>query len=141
MARPRRDDHLGPESERTVSVLVVDDNQVFRETLRELVAAAVGFDLVGEVESGEKAIEAVGELHPDLVVMDIVMPGIGGIAAAGEIQSRCPGVVVMLISVEDPRLYPGVDALGDLLSARKQDLRPAELRRAWDRAARMKATQ
>ena len=64
-----------------VTMLVVDDQEPFRDAMRELVAATAGFELVGEAASGEDALAAIGNLSPELVLMDVRMPGIGGIEA------------------------------------------------------------
>ncbi len=116
-----------------IATLAVDDHAAFREALRDLVAAARGFVLVGEARSGEEAVRAVEELSPQLVLMDVVMPGIGGIAAAHTILNRHPELVVVLISVDDPALDLGATALGRAVAcARKQDLRPGSLREFWE---------
>jgi CheY-like chemotaxis protein len=116
-----------------VPTLTVDDHATFREVLRELVAAASGLVLVGEACSGEEAVRAVDRLSPRLVLMDIVMPGMGGIVATRTIVSRHPEVVVVLISVDEPALHPGATALGRTVAlARKQDLRPGGLRQLWE---------
>jgi DNA-binding NarL/FixJ family response regulator len=120
-------------SESVITILAVDDYSPFREALEDLIAAAPGFVLVGEASSGEEAVLAVERLSPQLVLMDVVMPGMGGIAAARAIMSEHPSIVVMLMSVDDPSLYPGASELGDAVAcARKQDLRPHELRRVWE---------
>jgi DNA-binding NarL/FixJ family response regulator len=125
--------HDGPGRDPAVRVLAVDDHEPFREALRDLIAAAPGFDLVGQASSGEEALDAVERLSPQVVLMDVVMPGMGGIAAARTIVSEHPDVVVMLISVDDPALHPGVTALGATVAcARKQDLRPSQLRQVWE---------
>jgi CheY-like chemotaxis protein len=122
-----------PGGERDVKTLTVDDHRAFREALRDLVAAAPGFVLVGQACSGEEAVRALESLAPELVLMDVVMPGMGGIAAAKAIVSRRPEVLVVLISVDDPTLYPGAGALGGSVTcARKQDLRPRKLRQMWE---------
>jgi DNA-binding NarL/FixJ family response regulator len=111
----------------------VDDHKDFLVALRELIAVIPGFVLVGQASSGEEAVRAVERLSPELVVMDVVMPGMGGIAAARVILSRFPGVVIVLISVDDPALYPGTTELGSAVACkRKQDLRPNDLRRVWE---------
>jgi DNA-binding NarL/FixJ family response regulator len=118
---------------RDVRILAVDDHEAFRDVLRDLIAAAPGFLLVGEASSGEEATRAVELLLPQLVLMDVTMPGIGGIAAARQIISRHPAVAVVLISIDDPSLHPEVVALGNAVTcARKQDLRPRKLRELWE---------
>lgn len=123
----------GPGEDMRVSILIVDDSGAFRDALREVIAAMPGFVLVGQAGSGEEAVSAVERLLPQFVLMDVVMPGMGGIAAARAILSKHPEVVVVLISVDDPALYPGANDLGGAVECkRKQDLRPNELRRVWE---------
>jgi DNA-binding NarL/FixJ family response regulator len=122
-----------PLSGAEVEVLVVDDQQPFRAALCALIARSHGFTLVGQASSGEEATRAVAELSPQLVLMDIVMPGMGGIAAARLILRRRPAPVVILISVDDPSLHPEAQALGDLVCfVRKQDLRTPRLEELWE---------
>jgi DNA-binding NarL/FixJ family response regulator len=117
---------------------VVDDHATFREALRDLVAAARGFVLVGEASSGEEAVQAVDELAPRLVLMDVMMPGLGGIVATRMILSRHPELTVVLISLDDPALHPGATALGQAVRcARKQDLRPEALTWLWARRRKL----
>jgi chemotaxis response regulator CheB len=116
-----------------VATLTVDDHATFRGTLRQLVAAARGFVLVGEACSGEAAVREDDRLSPLLVLMDVAMPGIGGIAATRTIIRRHPALLVVLISVDDPAIHPDARALGKaVLSVRKQDLRPDGLRQLWE---------
>lgn len=118
-----------------VRVLIVDDHQVFRDALRELVAAVPRFVLVGQACSGAEAVDLAEQSSPQLVLMDVMMPNMDGIAATRAILSRHPRVVVVLISVDDPASYPGADQLGEsVVCARKQDLRPAELSQVWEEA-------
>lgn len=125
--------HIVPSRVGEVTTLAVDDHAAFRDVLRDLIDAAPGFFLVGEARSGEEATRAVDVLAPQFVLMDVTMPGMGGIAAAREIVSRHPEVVVVLISVNDPSLHPEVVALGGAVAcARKQDLRPQRLREFWE---------
>lgn len=121
-----------PSLDHDVRVLVVDDHQGFRNALADLVAASPGFALAGMACSGEEAIHAVEDLAPEVVVMDVVMPGIGGIRAARSILRSCPSVMIVLTSVDNPALYPGASELGsDVACTRKQDLRPERLQRLW----------
>ncbi len=120
-------------ADRDVAVLTVDDQACFRDVLRELIEATAGFALVGEARSGEEALSAVHSLSPDLVMMDVRMPGMGGVAAARAINVRHPRTAVVLISAEDPGLAPGIDALGAAVTrVRKQHLRPQLLREIWE---------
>jgi uncharacterized membrane protein len=73
---------------RDVRTLAVDDREAFRDVLRDLIAAAPGFLLVGEASSDEEATRAVDLLSPRLVLMDVTMPGIGGIGAARDPSFR-----------------------------------------------------
>ncbi|HEY2258886.1 MAG TPA: response regulator transcription factor [Solirubrobacteraceae bacterium] len=114
-------------------MLVVDDQEPVRSALRDMISAAGGFAVVGEACSGEEATEAVKTLAPQLVLMDVVMPGIGGIAAAREILRRRSAPMVVLISVDDPALNADAVSLGPRVTlARKQDLRPPRLRQLWE---------
>ena len=74
-----------------VRVLIVDDQPFFRAAAREVVEAMPGFETVGEAISGSAAVDAVGELHPDLVLLDIRMPGMDGIEASELITAKHPG--------------------------------------------------
>ena len=115
-------------------VLIVDDHQAFREALRDLVAAAPGFGLVGHASSGEEALREFTRLSPELVLMDVVMPGMGGIAAARAIVRSHADVAILLLSVDDPTGQLGGEPLGEGVAfLRKQRLSPDELRRIWER--------
>src|SRR3954451_3060290 len=91
-----------PRDEASVGVLVVDDQELFRRVLRDLVIATPGLELVGEAASGEAALEAVDTLSPQMVIIDKRMPGMGGIEATHLITARDPDLVVLLVSVETP---------------------------------------
>jgi DNA-binding NarL/FixJ family response regulator len=114
--------------------MVVDDQEIFRAVLRELVAATEGFVLAGEATSGESALAAMdGEHGPDLVVMDALMEGIGGIAAAGEMVRRDPDRVVLLVSVLDVNAPEAIAGGRERIAfVPKHDLRPQVLRDVWE---------
>lgn len=92
--------------ESPVQVLVVDDQARFRSVLSDLVAGADGMVLSGEAASGEEALEAADRLAPQLVVMDVRMPGMSGIEATRRLVAEHPDTVVLLVSVD------GADAEG-----------------------------
>src|SRR6476620_7299237 len=81
-----------------VRVLVVDDQAPFRQAARAVVSMTPGFDVVGEAESGEAAIEMAGVLAPDVVLMDVNLPGINGLAACRAIVAEHPATTVLLLS-------------------------------------------
>lgn len=78
---------------------MVDDRAVSRRAVGQVVLAADGFELAGEADSGEHALAQLPRLRVDLVLMDVHMPGMGGLAAAREIAARFPDVRVILVSV------------------------------------------
>ena len=120
-----------------VSVVTVDDQAVFRAVARDVIDATPGFELVGEASSGEAAVSVVDELNPQLVLMDVRMPGTDGTEAARRIKEAKPGVVVVLISIEEPAMVPSSAAdCGAAALARKQDFGPAMLRDLWERHGR-----
>jgi DNA-binding NarL/FixJ family response regulator len=113
-------------------VIAVDDQADFRIVLRRLVDAMPGFEVVAEAGSGELAVAAAVELEPDLVLMDIEMPGIGGLAAARQIKADRPSTVVVLVSATHPDDLPpeAVCCLADEI-VWKSKLRPALLEEMW----------
>jgi len=81
----------------SVKVLIVDDQAPFREAARAVVEATDGFAVVGESDTGEASVSATRDLHPDLVLMDVNLPGINGLQATREILKDSNGVVVVLL--------------------------------------------
>jgi DNA-binding NarL/FixJ family response regulator len=115
-----------------VGVLAVDDQSTFLDAVQDVVAATPGFRWVGGVTSGEAAIDAVGELEPELVLLDVRMPGMDGIETAHRICGTHPDIVVVLISVdESPVVTPAIEASGAAVLVRKREFGPAMLRRLW----------
>lgn len=82
-----------------VSVLVVDDLAGFRRATASVIDVTDGFSIAGEASSGEEAITFLEQTPVDLVLMDVIMPGIGGLAAAAAIRSRFPMVRILLLSM------------------------------------------
>jgi CheY-like chemotaxis protein len=113
-----------------VGVLVVDDQPPFRDAAFALVDATAGFECVGGASSGEEGIEQAERLRPDLVLMDVRMPGIGGVQAASEIASRGITAVVVLVTAEEPPSVDPPGAVAEIVSKRK--LSRALLVRLWE---------
>ena len=83
-------------------VLAVDDHAPFRAALRRLIETTATLAVVGEADSGEAAVALVVELEPDLVIMDVEMPGVDGVAASTQIKRTRPETVVCLVSATRP---------------------------------------
>jgi len=89
----------------TVRVLLVDDHRIFRESLHSLLAQMPNILVVGEAGDGQEAIEVTRQLVPDIVCMDIGMPGINGIKATRELRTVCPAVKVIALSTHADNVY------------------------------------
>ena len=86
-------------SEENTRVLVVDDHAVFRYGMRAMLANARGFEVVDEASTGEEAVEKAAEARPDIVLMDVQMPGMNGIEATRRILRANPGVAVVVVTM------------------------------------------
>jgi NarL family two-component system response regulator LiaR len=102
-----------------IRVMLVDDHAVVRSGLAAFLMATEGLDLAGEASSGEEAIALCAQSQPDVVLMDLVMPGIDGAQATREIRTRCPQIkVIALTSFKDEELVQAAmkaGAIGYLL--------------------------
>src|SRR4051812_50094951 len=90
-----------PESVPSPRVLLVDDHEIYRAGLRGLLEEA-GIDIVGEAANGETALELVEQKHPNVVIMDLNMPGIGGIEAARQISTLAPPTRGGMLALSSP---------------------------------------
>jgi len=116
----------------TVAVLVVDDQLPFRLAGRAVVRRTDGFELVGEAASGEEAVSMVGQLNPDLVLMDINMPGINGIEATRQIIELAPSTVVFLCSTYQLTDLPAdATTSGARAYVNKEEFGPDVLAQLW----------
>lgn len=89
----------------TIRVLIVDDHAVVRSGLSAFLIASDGLELVGEAASGEEAVRKCHDLVPDVVLMDLIMPGMNGAEATRAIRAECPDVkVIALTSFKDDDL-------------------------------------
>jgi len=113
-----------------ITILVVDDHAVVREGLRTFLGLQDGFEIVGEAADGDEALERAGELDPDVILMDLVMPKRDGVSAMQLLKERASRsrVIVLTSFLEDDRLLPALEAgaAGYLL----KNSQPAELARA-----------
>lgn len=83
------------------SVLLVDDHKIMRDGIKTILERTPDFRVVGEAESGSDAVNLSRRLHPDVVVMDIGLPGMNGIEATTEVLRHCPATKVMMLSMYD----------------------------------------
>jgi DNA-binding NarL/FixJ family response regulator len=116
-----------------IRVLVVDDHSVVREGIRHVLSDGARFDVVGEAASGTAAIAASAELQPDVVVLDISMPGGSGLHAVGDILERAPHVRILMLSVHDDLEYVLESARAGAHGYLRKDSSPAELRAAIEK--------
>ena len=98
--------------ERTIRVLLADDHAVFREGLRAVLGSEPDMEIVGEAATGKEVVERAAELGPDVILMDIQMPGINGIEATRRIRSARPdiGVVVLTMFEDDDSVFSAMRA-------------------------------
>ncbi len=96
----------GPSAKTATRVVIADDHPMMRAGLRERLAKAdAGIEVVGEASDGEEAYELAGRLRPDVVLMDIAMPGMNGIEATRKIKADCPGVAILVLTAYDDEQY------------------------------------
>jgi len=96
----------------SIKVLLVDDHAIIREGLRSLLEKQPEMEVIADTDDGRKAIELVRELLPDIVIMDITMPGLNGIEATRQITAEFPDVKVIALSIHSKRRF-----VADMLSA------------------------
>jgi two-component system invasion response regulator UvrY len=123
----------------TVRVLIVDDQPPFRVAANLVFDLLDEFEVVGEATSGEAALEQVTKLEPDLVVMDINLPGMSGIDATRRVAAEHPGTFVLLVSTyEVDDLPAGAETSGALAYVHKEHLDGDLVEQLWrDRALAM----
>jgi DNA-binding NarL/FixJ family response regulator len=112
--------------------MVVDDQPSFRRAARALIDATSGFESVGDADCGAEGLRCADRLRPDLVLMDVFMPGMDGFETARRLTDARLGCVVVLVSLEETEDLPAqVASSGAVALVRKQDLKPSLLRELW----------
>jgi DNA-binding NarL/FixJ family response regulator len=124
-----------------VRVLVVDDQEMFRTVAHAVVDATPGFVLAGEAADGQEALAAVERCGPELVLLDVRMPGMDGIEVARRLDASHPELAVVLISIDELADLPSAAAKPRAVPLmRKQDFSPRVLRILWDTHRRSAAS-
>jgi len=132
---PRGDDVAVIPTKPSIRVLIVDDQEPFRAALRMVVDSMDGFEVAGEAHDGESGLILAAELAPDLVLMDVQMPGIDGFEATRRLTATYDGIGVIVLSTYQADEYeaPALDA-GAVAFISKSDYGPhslAALSGAW----------
>ncbi|MBX3147438.1 MAG: response regulator transcription factor [Gemmatimonadales bacterium] len=121
-------------SEQTVRVVIVDDHPLVREGIRQALSVP-GFEVVGESGNGSDGIERAAELRPDVVIMDISLPGDSGIVTAERLRARLPDVRVLMLSVHDHPEYVLESIRAGAHGYLRKDSLPDDLRAAIRKVA------
>jgi DNA-binding NarL/FixJ family response regulator len=120
----------------TVRVLIVDDQEPFRAAARLVVEMTDGFEVAGEAETGEDGVAMAAALEPDLVLMDVNLPGIDGLESTRRILAAGSPVVVLLLSTyEEAEYAPRAAECGAAAYVPKSSFGPDRLEDAWAAAA------
>jgi two-component system invasion response regulator UvrY len=113
-------------------VLAVDDSKIFLRVADSVVSATTGLRLVGTAASGEEAIRILPDLQPDLVLLDVHMPGIDGLETARIIRELRPQTVIVHVSADPEGVAPAAaESVGAAGVLDKVDLNPAALDELW----------
>ncbi|MDP8969777.1 MAG: response regulator transcription factor [Actinomycetota bacterium] len=116
----------------SVRVLICDDQEPFRVAARMVVELTDGFEVVAEADSGEASVALARELSPDLVLMDVNLPGIDGLEATRRILAATSSTRVVVLSTYEPEEYaPRAEAAGAIAYISKSAFGPQALEEAW----------
>jgi DNA-binding NarL/FixJ family response regulator len=118
-----------------ITLLIVDDHQIVRWGIRTFLATQADIAVVGEAASGEEALQGVADLAPDVVLMDLVLPGMNGVEATRRLKQISPHTQVIVLTSyhEDEHLFPAIQA--GALSYLLKDVGTSELADAVRKAA------
>lgn len=113
-----------------IRVLIADDHAVVREGVRHVLGTEHGFDVVGEAANGDEAVRLAESLKPDVVVLDLSMPGTSGLDAARRIRTCTPDARILVLSIHDHAEYVQQSARAGAQGYLRKDSSPAQLRDA-----------
>jgi two-component system, NarL family, response regulator LiaR len=117
-----------------ISILIVDDHEVVRNGLRAYIDTLPEFQVIGEAVSGEEAVQMVSEYIPDIVLLDLILPGMDGVETTRQVKQISPRtqVVVLTSYYEDAHIFPALKAgaISYILKDMKMDKLAEVLRRA-----------
>lgn len=124
---------------RAIRVMIVDDHNVVRIGIRAYLETVPDIDVVGEAASGEEALTVVEQCHPDVILMDLIMPGMDGVETTQVIKKRFPTVQIIILTSyhEDEHIFPAIRAGG--LSYVLKDIDPDDLAEVIRKAQRGEA--
>src|SRR6266513_362606 len=123
-----------------ITIILVDDHSIVRQGVRALLETQADISIVGEASSGDKAVRLCAEQAPDVVLMDLVMPGMNGVEATRQIKQVSPRTQVIVLTSyhEDEHIVPAIRA--GALSYLLKDVSPSELLIAVRKAAEGETT-
>lgn len=122
-----------------ITVMLIDDHRVVRQGLRDFLELQEDIEVVGEAASGEEGVQLARELLPEVVLMDLVMPGIDGVEATRQLKAASPSskVIVLTSFADDNKVFPAIKA--GAISYLLKDISPEDLAHAIRAAQRNEA--
>lgn len=121
---------MSGETTAPIRVVVADDHAVVREGIRHVLSTDHGFDVVAEAASGAEALTVAQATRPDVIVLDLSMPNVGGLEATAALVESVPSVRILILSVHDHEEYVLQSVRSGAHGYLRKDSSPAELREA-----------
>src|SRR5512143_4234895 len=89
----------------TIKIMLVDDHEIVRAGLRMLLSSHTDIEIIGEAENGQQALQLCQKNPPDVVIMDITMPGLSGLEVTRQIKQQCPNTAVLALTIHEGEQY------------------------------------